>query len=265
MRLIGYIRVSEKDKDKVAHSPETQRAQILRAAEGFGHEVVAIYEDLSVSGGKAIDGREGGRQVMESIRNGDADGVIIQRLDRMFRLGVDGIVTGTWFRERGKTVISATEGIDIKTKDGWFMFFIKVAQAEHDRLTITERAKETAEALRSRARTYGGVPFGCVEEPLYDADGKKAGGKLWRIPQEWSMRETIVRWKSNEGLSFRALADRLWELGIRSPRGGKRWSISTLRNIVISHHDLEGIPALEESKEPPVSLPGIQCPYGGSE
>lgn len=255
MRLIGYIRVSEKDKDKVAHSPETQRSQILRAAESFGHEVVAIHQDLSVSGGRPIESREGGRLVMEAIRSGEADGVIIQRLDRMFRLGVDGINIGTWFREQGKTVISATEGIDIKTKDGWFMFFIKVAQSEHDRLTITERSTETYQALRDRARTYGGIPFGCVEEPLFDADGKKAGGRLFRDPHGWRLRETIIRWRE-DGCTLRGLSDRLRELAIASPKGRRRWSIATLRNIISTHHDLKSIPYLPEDHETSVSEEG---------
>ncbi|MDQ2069291.1 recombinase family protein [Natronospira bacteriovora] len=241
MRLIGYIRVSTDEQARDGHSLMTQRRQIEAFAGAQGDEIVHWVSDEGVSASKPLDSRLGGGRLIEDMETFDADGVIVQRLDRLFRLGVDAITTGTWFREQGRAIKSVSEGIDISTRAGWLSFFMLVAVAENERLTISERAKETSDALREQGRVWGPVPYGCVE----------VDGRVYRDPAAWALREQIVGWKQT--MSYRALSDHLRAHNIPSPAGKNRWSISTLRAVVMNHHDYESIPPLPEDHETEVS------------
>jgi site-specific DNA recombinase len=67
-------------------SPELQREQGAAWASARGVEVEAVHQDLDQSGGKLE--RAGLDALMERIRSGQTDGVIVSKLDRLSRLGV---------------------------------------------------------------------------------------------------------------------------------------------------------------------------------
>jgi len=79
-RRYGYIRAST---DKQIASPETQRQIIEDYANRRGRSVDRFFVDPAVSGKKPLFEREGGKELMLTLKNGDE--VIVARLDRLSR------------------------------------------------------------------------------------------------------------------------------------------------------------------------------------
>lgn len=249
MKLIAYNRVSTDEQVKSGVSLDLQPEVARQWCETNGHELVAVIQDPGVSAGKvAFMDREGGRQVVGLLEQGVADGVVCLAFDRMFRIAVDGLVTAEWFLNRGITVTSIREPIDISSQHGWLTFGMMALMSEYERRTIAQRAKETTKGLREQGRVFGGVPFGCVA----------IKGRLYRDPVLWLVRERIMALSQGE-MSAHAIAKQMRADGIAPPggyskggrkRGGKLWHHKTVLNIIKTQSDLqhiETLPVLHET------------------
>ena len=241
MRLIGYIRVSTDEQARDGQSLAIQDLQMHRFCELYGHELVDVVVDDGVSAGVDLENRGGGAALLDQIRDGGIDGVVVQRIDRLFRKTVDGLLTAAWFNRRGVAIQSINEHIDTGSPDGWLTLTILLATAEYERNKIAQRAREVSEGLREQGKAWGPTPYGCVR-----GDGDDAG-KLFRDPAKWAVREQIVEMRRT--LSLRAICAELRERGIPAPGGGRLWHSSTLKGILDTHHDLEHIPTLPLARE----------------
>jgi DNA invertase Pin-like site-specific DNA recombinase len=130
-RLDEYRRVSQVNgrEGEGFQSPELQRKAIAVYACAHGHTITPNPEELDVSGGKLrrpiLDG------IMERIRSGESDGIIVNDLDRYSRdvLGADLLLVE--IKKAGGTLVSVHENIDITTPDGKMMFDFRMAIAEN--------------------------------------------------------------------------------------------------------------------------------------
>src|SRR3954467_9306477 len=91
MILDGYVRVSQVNGRSGASfmSPMLQREQIERWATAHGHLIAVVHEELDESGGRAD--RPKLLEMIDRIEAGDADGVVIAKLDRFGRSLIDGL------------------------------------------------------------------------------------------------------------------------------------------------------------------------------
>jgi DNA invertase Pin-like site-specific DNA recombinase len=231
MRLIGYIRVSTEEQARDGHSIGTQRAQLRKYCELRGYDLVDVVTDKGVSGSTRFERRAGGKAVIGRLARSEADGIVVQRLDRAFRQTIDGLMTAEWFDRRGLTINSVHELIDTSTSFGYWALTMMLANAKLERDRTSERCAEISARLREEGRVFGGVPYGCVA----------AEGRLYRDPEAWAQREDIVALYARLR-SLRQTAKRLRELGVPPPNGGAHWDISTLSRIVKTHGELEHIP-----------------------
>ncbi len=243
MKLLAYIRVSSQEQRKNGKSLEIQRTQVRRYCQLYEHELVEIIEDAGVSAGKALESRPGGGELVERLLAGEVEGVVVSRLDRAFRLTVDGLVLADRFNRRGVTIHSVSEHIDTTTPMGWYFLTLLLANAELERNRIRERNTETYQGLLAQGRVYGPVPYGC----------RRVGGQLFRDPETWAVRRMIVRWKEERALSLRVIAAELQAMGVPAPGGGRRWHLNTLRGILRNHDALHHIPALGADNDAGVS------------
>src|SRR5216684_6272901 len=83
MRLVAYIRQSREREEGL--SPESQRAEIEHwaSAPGRGREVEFLPPDLDWSG-KSLE-RPSMREALRRVRVGEADGIVVSKLDRLTR------------------------------------------------------------------------------------------------------------------------------------------------------------------------------------
>lgn len=266
MDVIGYIRVSSDEQAQGGHSLGLiQPSQIAHWCEQNGHVLVDIVEDAEViqsgknrgklrgvSAGKPFAKRKGGRFILERLKAGVAQGIVIAKVDRAFRDAKDALDIGFDLKRNGFHLFTTEEYTDIHDNDGWLMFGIKALLAENERSKTCARNKDITTGLRDDALAYGPVPYGCIRVDVPMSEGGSVIKRLFHDPVEWPVREYIVK-RHDLLKNFRALARELKADGIPAPQGGNLWHVNTLKNIIETHHTLEHYPLLPDSPETVVS------------
>src|SRR5438094_3478005 len=87
MKAVGYIRVSSLEQDESGAGLEAQRRAIADGVTQRGWELVRIYED--VASGKSTNGRHGLAVAINAIESGEADALMVAKLDRLSRSLMD--------------------------------------------------------------------------------------------------------------------------------------------------------------------------------
>jgi site-specific DNA recombinase len=151
LKLDAYIRVS-----KIAgragesfQSPEQQRQQIESWAQAHGHTLTWNAPELDVSGGTMS--RPIFDQIMQRIRAGQSDGLIVAKLDRFARTLVGALSTLEEFESHNAVLVSVADNIDLSTPMGKAFLRILLVFAELER----DRIKESWEAAGANAIARG--------------------------------------------------------------------------------------------------------------
>ena len=87
-RAIGIIRVSRQGDrdDENFHSPDIQRKAIERTCADYKLRLVETYDEINVSGGKALSKRTKGLlKAVEMIEANEADAIVVSYFDRLLR------------------------------------------------------------------------------------------------------------------------------------------------------------------------------------
>ncbi len=235
MKLVGYIRVSTEEQAKDGVSLGQQTARLIAYCDLHGHTLVDAIADEGVSASVPLAKRAGGRQVLDALKAGTAQGVVVIRLDRLFRDALDGLTFFRTAERTGATVHSISELIDSSTPAGKLSLTIQLAAAQYERDLAVQRATECNAALREQGRVYGHVPYGCV------AVGEGDDRRLMRDPETWPVRADAVE-DMTHGISLRSVAAHLAARNIPSPTGKPRWSPNTLRELRTHHESLRKLP-----------------------
>lgn len=261
MNLLGYIRVSSEDQATGGHSLAIVQPDRLRMwCAANGHALVDVVVDgegegdtfRGVSGGMPLAKRKGGAELLARLRAGEADGVVVVSLTRLFRDVDDGryFLRKVW-RKSGVRLFSLGEPIDVTTAAGRFVLNQLLVAAEYERELTAERTAHTAQALRRAGRVYGNVPYGCIA----------AGGRLFRDPVAWQTRELIVGLRAS-GMTLRAISDELRRTRVPAPAGGTRWAPSSIDQLVASHDSLTHLPVAEQPARVPAAAPDAAASPG---
>jgi site-specific DNA recombinase len=151
LRLDAYIRVSKvagRSGDSFI-SPAVQHSQIERWAEAHGYALTWHEPELDVSGGTMrrpiFDG------IVERIRTGQSDGVIVAKLDRFARTLVGALSILEEFQHHGAVLVSVAENLDLSTPMGKAFLRILLVFAELER----DRISESWETATSNAVARG--------------------------------------------------------------------------------------------------------------
>jgi site-specific DNA recombinase len=155
LRVLGRLRLSRSTEEST--SIERQREVIQQWADSGGHTVVGWAEDLDVSGAvDPFDTPALGEWL--SRRAPDWDVLCAWKLDRLGRDAIRLNKLFGWAIDHGKTVVSATEGIDLSTPVGRLIANVIAFLAEGELEAIRERQKASRSKLRQSARWPGGKP-----------------------------------------------------------------------------------------------------------
>src|SRR5262249_20312216 len=86
-RAVGIVRVSRTNGREGERfvSPEEQRERIEATCARDGLKLVAVHEELDVSGGKTLAKRPGLSAAVEAVERGKADVIAAAYFDRLFR------------------------------------------------------------------------------------------------------------------------------------------------------------------------------------
>ena len=220
VRLLGYLRVSTAGQAENGVSLDAQRSRISAYAEAHGAEIVGFEVDRGVSA--RTTRRPALQRALRRLGVGEAEGLVVVRLDRLSRSTRDVLALAATAEREGWQLHSLTEHLDTSSPAGRFTLTILAALAQMERELVAERTREAMAELRRQGRRISGrPPYG------YRFDD----GKLVEVPEEQHLVRRLKRLKA-QGLGSKAIATRLNERGLVNPRTQRPWFHGTLRDIV---------------------------------
>ena len=141
LRLDAYIRVSKVGgrAGESFISPTVQRERIESWAGAHEHTLTWHEPEMDVSGGTMS--RPVFDRIMERVRSGESDGVIVAKLDRFARTLVGALSTLEEFERCGAVLVCVADNIDLSTPMGKAFLRILLVFAELERDRISESWK----------------------------------------------------------------------------------------------------------------------------
>lgn len=224
MNAVGYVRVSSTEQVN-GTSLDSQRTTIEAYCAMREIELVGIFTDAGISGGKPLSERPEGSEMVRALETGNASAVIICKLDRGFRSASDCLNNVERWEKLNVSLHLLNLGgqtIDTSTSTGKFFLTVMAGAAELERNLINERCNEGRKARKAEGRRIGEIPFGWIVAT--------DGTTLVEEPKEQEALELIHSLRAS-GHTLRAIADELNHRGIPAKKGGA-WGFGTVRTIL---------------------------------
>ena len=222
-RAVSYLRVSssaqaDKDYDSEGYSLPAQRTACARKATGLGAEVVDVFVERGETG-TSTRRRTALAAMLERVRRGDIDYVIVHKVDRLARRRADDSVIAEGIRAAGATLVSVSENID-ESPSGMLLHGIMASIAEFYSMNLAaEVMKGTTEKAR-RSGTPGRPRIGYlnVREMVEDREIRTIAVD----PERGQLITDAFRLYASGDYSLSELAAIMEARGLRSrPRRGK--------------------------------------------
>lgn len=196
-RLIGYVRVAPRENPGDRPSLDAQRAQLHEAVEAAGDTLVGVEEDIR--SGRSLR-RPGLRAAVAACRSGEADGIIVARLDRLtYSLADLAELVRTAVAE-DYTIISLAPAVDLSSDGG----------------------RSVGEVL-AEAATWHPTPI---------ASAGRAMGRAGRPSSTPAAVAARIRALRAQGMTLQAICDTLNAEKVPTPRGGALWRPTSLRSVL---------------------------------
>ena len=174
-RAVGIVRVSHvgaRAGDSFT-SPDVQRERIVAECEREDLELVEVFDELDVSGGKALDKRPGLRRAVEMIEAGQAQVIVAAYFDRLVRsLATQAEVLARVDAAGGKVRAVDAGDVGERTSGEWLNATMRGMFAEYQRRQGGERTRDAdLDAIRRGVAPWPIPPTGyvCPRE----ADGQR--------------------------------------------------------------------------------------------
>lgn len=209
-KALLYARVSTAMQVQDGVSLDVQERQLINAAEFHGFAEWEIVREEGRSG-KNVKGRPELQRALKLLEQKVADALIVTRLDRLARSTSDFLAIVDLANKQGWRLIMLDLNLDTSSYQGRFVVTVMSALAEMERGIIASRQKDVHKDRRER-----GVVWGKDMGPKEEVDEEVV--------------ELIMSYRSS-GISYRAIANKLDEAKIKSPRG-ESWSHVTIKRIV---------------------------------
>jgi DNA invertase Pin-like site-specific DNA recombinase len=225
-RVIGYIRVSTEQQADGGVSMDAQRAKLAAYSLACDLELVAVEMDAGVSAKSMA--RPGLQSAMARLEAGEADGLLVVKLDRLTRSVRDlgWLVEPKRFGGRW-ALLSVSDSIDTRSAAGRLVLNVLASVAQWEREATGERTRDALAHVRAQGATLGAAPLGVRRAEARDAAGRLV---VQRDESERATVERIAQLRA-EGLTLRAIAAALDAEGHTTKRGG-RWHASTVRGVL---------------------------------
>lgn len=225
-RIVGYVRVSSEQQVEEGVSLDAQRNKLRAFALAMDLTLVAVEEDAGVSA-KSIEARPGLIRALGRLDAGEADGLLVVRLDRLTRSVRDlGDLVETYFTSRF-ALMSMSDSIDTRTASGRLVLNVLASVSQWEREAGAERTRDSLAHLRAQGVHVGGVPLGVRRTGTIDDDGRHV------VEHDEAEATTVrrIRELRCEGRSLRAIVEALRSEGHATKRGGS-WAPTTVKKVL---------------------------------
>jgi site-specific DNA recombinase len=237
VRCYGYARKSSDEglTTQQFNSLNAQHASIAayvasQAGRGWGL-MPEMLEDGGFSGGNTQ--RPGLIRLIELVRMGKVDVVLVYKLDRLSRNIRDFAMLIELFETHGVSLVSVTQSFDTSTAMGKLMLNILVSFASFERELASERTRDKIALQRQRGQWTGG-------RPMLGYEITPTG--LVINPIEAAVVRDIFRWyldlrsltKVLERLAATGITNKRWTTKAGKPQGGIPFGKNTLSQLLSS-------------------------------
>ena len=207
--VITYSRVSTTEQADSGLGLTAQARSIDNALSARGWTPAASLTDEGVSGSIAPEKRPQLAEALQMLANGEADTLVVAKLDRATRSVADLCHLLDLSDRQGWDFIALDLGIDTSTPMGRAMAQMAGVFSELERKMIGQRTSDALQALKANGRRLG-RPVSLEDETRLRIAAERA-----------------------EGRSLRAIAEGLTADGIPTARGGA-WHASTICRVLDS-------------------------------
>jgi DNA invertase Pin-like site-specific DNA recombinase len=196
-KLIGYTRVSKENKSGLGISLDEQRLWLENEATRRNAELEIVSEGDGISARK-LSNRPALMETLKRLDKGEADGLIVKKLDRLARNVAD-FLTILERSRRGKWVLIIGDlDIDTSTPLGEAMATVGATFAQLERARISERTKD-ALAYKKQQGIKLGRPRQLPIETVREIQKlRKSGKTLQAIADELNRTETLTAHKGRK-------------------------------------------------------------------
>lgn len=202
MNVISYTRVSTRDQGESGLGLEAQTAAIHRYCHERGHTIVASYEDV---GSGAKRDRRAFQHASAYLQRGEADALVVARLDRLTRSLTHFAQIMDTSRRQGWALIALDLGVDTTTAAGGMIANVLASFAEYERLLIGERIRDALAAKKAAHPDSLRRPHRSIPDVV----------------------RARIRELRGDGWTLQQIASLLHEAGVETAQGGA-WRPSTV-------------------------------------
>lgn len=207
MKVIAYVRVSTDEQAGSGLGIAAQRHAITEEASRRDWELLWI-EDAGVSAG-SLD-RPGLAHARELLASGQAEGMVVSKLDRLSRSMLDFATLMDEANRQKWSVVTLDLGVDMTTPSGQLLANVFAAFATFERELIRQRTRDALAAAKARGQRLG--------RPRLTPDDVVA---------------RVVALSAD--LSASQVAKALTADGVPTTRGAAEWRPSTIRRVLRGH------------------------------
>lgn len=229
MRLIAYLRTSSAAAGN-GDSLDAQRDACEEWAAANGHSIAETFADDGVSGRLGPEDRPALAATLAALEAGEANGLIVHRLDRLAReLHIQEAILGAAWGH-GATVYEAVGG-EVLADDPAdpmrrFVRQVMGAAAELERGMVTARLQRG----RRRKHASGGYAGGRTLAFGQRVEGEGKAARRILDPEAEAVIEEMRAMRA-DGVSYRAIADAMEKAGVPTAQGG-RWHPMTVKRLL---------------------------------
>lgn len=198
-RVIAYCRVSTDEQSSSGVSLAAQESKLRAYCEALDLVLVRVEVDPGASA-KTLN-RPALQRALASLRRGEADAILVTKLDRLTRSVRDlATLLEDYFAVGRAGLISIGESVDTRSAAGRLVLNVMTSVAQWEREAIGERTSTALQHLKAQGRRVGSVAYGYA---LADD-----GASLVREEREQAVIERARNLRA-AGLSLRAVAETL--------------------------------------------------------
>ena len=239
LRVAAYCRVST-DSEEQINSYKNQLAYYTEKIGGNpAWKMAGIYADEGITG-TSMKHREDFKRMLRACREGRIDLILCKSVSRFGRNSVDVLRTIRALRERGIGVMFEKEAVDTRTMNSELILAFHSAFSQSESESISGNVRW---GLR-KAYENGTIQIG----PNLYGFRKGQEGAVEIDEEKAKVIRQIARWFL-DGDSLHAIADKLAQRHIPSPKGKDTWSTPTIRSI-LSNEKYKGDVLLQKTYKP---------------
>lgn len=236
MKYVALLRRSVHDADTVSYE-----MQLSRIREYVGDKEIIVFREEGVSRDAALDKRPVLLDAIAALKKGDV--LIFWRLDRLVA-GPNEYVIYNMVTKKHATLHSVEEPHIFESgPQAELLRTIQNAVNKYELASIRARTKRAMSERKQQGRRTGYIPYGFeldmskpTPHPKFPDVKRYVHLKLH--DEEQRMIEIMRDLYLSEGLTYRELATRLNEMGLRN-RGGSLWTRSSAYRILkhVDHNE----------------------------